>query len=161
MDKRDHSQRVAQAEQIVIAGLARGEDLDELAEALRAIALRGDIVVGESLIRLAADALRLGGFSAAEPLEYDGLREKYLPEIEFRGRVSHRNSQYVLYAAAALRGGVLPDVYADAGWWQAELWQSALYAVVAYARAAAERRGESTADVARALAAARGESVTA
>ena len=40
MDKRDHSQRVAQAEQIVIAGLARGEDLDELAEALRAIALQ-------------------------------------------------------------------------------------------------------------------------
>jgi hypothetical protein len=112
-------------------------------------------VVGDSLIRLAADALGLGGFSQNEPLEYEGLREKYLPEIEFRGGVSHRNSQYALYAAAALRGGVPPDPYADAGWWQGELWQYALYAVFAYVRASAERRGESTTEVARTLAAAR------
>jgi hypothetical protein len=156
MDNKDHAERVAQAEQIVIGGLTRGDSPDELAEALWAIARKGDIVVGESLIRLAAEALELGGFSPTEPLEYERLRETYLSEIEFRGRVSHRNSQYALYAAAALRGGVLPDLYADAGWWQAELWQYALYAVVAYVRASAEKRGESIADVARRLAVARG-----
>jgi hypothetical protein len=110
---------------------------------------------------VAAEALGIGGFNPTEPLEYEGLREKYLPEIEFRGKVTHRNSQYALYAAAALRGGVLPDIFADAGWWHSELWEYALYAVVAYARASAERRGESTADVARVLAAARGVSVHA
>jgi hypothetical protein len=159
MDKNDHAQRAAQAEQLVIGGLARGDGLDQLAESLWAISRKGDIVVGERLIRLASEALGLGGFNADEPLEYSGLREKYLPEIEFRGRVSHRNSQYALYAAASLRGGVLPDLYADAGWWQAELWQYALYAVVAYVRAAADRSGENAADVARALAVARGVSV--
>ena len=92
-------------------------------------------------------------------LEYEGLREKYLPEIEFRGKISHRNSQYARYAAAALRGGVLADLYADAGWWRGDLWQYALYAVVAYVRASAERRGNTVADVARALADAREVSI--
>jgi hypothetical protein len=159
VDNKDHVQRAAQADQIVIGGLARGQDLDELFDALSAIAGKGDMVVGESLIRLAAEALGLGGFSPTEPLEYERLRETYLPEIDFRGRVSHRNSQYALYAAAALRGGVLPDLYADAGWWHDELWHYALYAVVAYVRASAERQSERAADVARAWAIARGLSV--
>ena len=91
--------------------------------------------------------------------EYEGLRETYLPEIDFYGKVAHRNSQYALIAAAALRGGVLPDIYADSGWWRAELWQYAFYAVVAYVRTAAEQRGESVEDVARALAVAKEVSV--
>jgi len=159
VEQKDHVQRAGRAEQALIDGLARGESLDELVEALWAIAVKADLVVGKSLISMASDVLGIGGFSSTEPLEYEGLREKYLPEIEFRGKVSHRNSQYALYAAAALRGGVLPDIIADTGWWQSELWLYALYAVVTYARASAERRGASVADVARALAAARGVSV--
>ncbi len=50
-------------------------------------------------------------------------------------------------------------VYADAGWWRGDLWQYALYAVVAYARASAERRGDNVNNMARALAVARGVSV--
>ena len=137
MANKDHAQRAAEADQIVIGGLARGQDVDELFDSLRAITAQGDMAVGVSLIRVAAEALALGGFSPTDPLEYERLRETYLPEIEFRGRVAHRNSQYALYAAAALRGGVLPDLYADAGWWQGELWHYALYAVVAYVRASA------------------------
>jgi len=56
-----------------------------------------------------------------QPLEYDGLREHYLPEVEFRSRVEHRNSQYALYAAACMRGGLRPDLLSDAGWWQKPL----------------------------------------
>jgi hypothetical protein len=156
---KDHARRAAYADEIVIRGLARDQDLEELFDALVVITAKGDMVVGVNLIRLAADALGLGGFSSTDPLEYERLCETYLPEIEFRGRVSHRNSQYALHAAAALRGGVLPDLYADAGWWQGELWEYALYAVVAYVRASAEKRSERAADVARALAVARGVSV--
>jgi hypothetical protein len=39
-----------------------------------------------------------------------------LPEVTFRGRVEHRNSQYALYAAACMRGGLQPDPLSDAGW---------------------------------------------
>ena len=40
-----------------------------------------------------------GSIPGSEPLQYEGPRERYLPEVEFRGRVEHRNSQYTLYAA--------------------------------------------------------------
>src|SRR3954462_6604499 len=46
---------------------------------------------------------------APSPLEYEGLRERYLPEVTFRGRVEHRNSQYAIYAAACMPGGPQPD----------------------------------------------------
>ena len=64
-----------------------------------------------------------------------------------------------LHAAAALRGGVLPDLYADASWWRGELWHYALYAVVAYVRASADKRDESVEDAAAALAVTRGVSI--
>lgn len=150
---KDAAQRVDQAQQALIGGLAKGDGPFELVEAVAAIAAKGDLVLGEALTYLAADVLGLGGFSSSEPLAYDGLRERYLPELEFRGKVAHRNSQYALYAAAALHGGVLADVYSDTGWWQtADLWQYAVYAIVAYARASAERRGGSVEELALELA---------
>ena len=88
------------------------------------------------LLEIALTALDLASPVGAEPLEYEGLRERYLAEVTFRGRVEHRNSQY---AAARMRGGLQPDLLGDAGWWQTPPWQYAVYAVVIYSRAAAER----------------------
>ncbi len=49
-----------------------------------------------------------------------------MPEVTFRGRVEHRrNSQYALYAAACMRGGMQPELLSDAGWWQTPLWRYA------------------------------------
>ncbi|TQN44308.1 hypothetical protein FHU33_3806 [Blastococcus colisei] len=48
-------------------------------------------------------------------------------------------SQYALYAAACMRGGLQPDLASDASWWQTPLWQYAVLAVVIYGRAAAGR----------------------
>jgi hypothetical protein len=43
-------------------------------------------------------------------------------------------------AAAALHGGVEPDLLGEAAWWQADdFWQYAMVAAVGYIRAAAER----------------------
>jgi hypothetical protein len=45
-------------------------------------------------------------------------------------------------AAAALHGGTEPDLLDEVAWWQTdEFWQYALYAAVAYIRAAASRAG--------------------
>ena len=70
--------------------------------------------------------MRCEPFWGLAPLGYDGLRERYLPErylpqAEFGGRVDHRSSQYVLCAAACIRGGVQPDLLNDAGWWNTPL----------------------------------------
>src|SRR5215217_9700912 len=99
--------------------------------------------------------------AGAEPLMYEGLRERYLPEVTFRGRVEHRNSQYALYAAACMRGGLQPDLLNDAGWWQTPLWQYTVFALVIYSRAVAERLAVPVEDIARRLAARQGLELTA
>jgi hypothetical protein len=44
--------------------------------------------------------------------------------------------------AAALRGGTDPDLLEEVAWWQIDdFWQYALFATVAYIRAAANRAG--------------------
>lgn len=88
----------------------------------------------------------------AEPLTYEGLRERYLPEVVFRGRTEHHSSQYALHAAACLRGGLRPDLLNDAGLWSIPLRTYAVYALVIYSRAAAELRDSTVDQVARDLA---------
>lgn len=153
MARVDPEQRMRAAVQAVLDGLVGGDDVSELQQKLAALAVQGDLVLAETLIRLAAQAIELGGFSASDPLSYEGFRERFLSELEFRGKVDHRNSQYAIYAAAMLHGGMAPDVASDTSWWRAELWPYALYGLVAYVRAAAEHRNVEAAVIARELAA--------
>jgi hypothetical protein len=90
-------------------------------------------------LHLAADALDWCGASRAGPLQLEGLRERFLPECTFRSRQNHK-VQYAMLAAAALHGGTEPDLLDEVGWWQSDdFWQYALFAAVAYIRAAASR----------------------
>ena len=92
-------------------------------------------------LRLAADALDWCGASRAGPLPLEGLRERFLPECAFRGR-QNKKFQYAVLAAAALHGGTDPDLLDEVAWWQSDdFWQYALFAAVAYVRAAASRAG--------------------
>jgi hypothetical protein len=76
-----------------------------------------------------------------EPAALGGLRERFLPECTFRGRQNSK-LQYAVLAAAALDGGTEPDLLDEVGWWQADDFrQHALFAAVAYIRAAASRPG--------------------
>jgi hypothetical protein len=127
------------AQVAVLAGLLRGNDVHDVMTAAAPDHVPGWFSPDVALLELAVTALDLACPPGAEPLEYNGLREQYLPEVTFRGRVEHRNSQYALYAAACMRGGLQPDLLSDAGWWQTPLWQYAVFAVVIYSRAAAER----------------------
>lgn len=140
----------------VLSALARGDDVFGILAAVAAADVAHRFTPDVALLELAVTALDLACPPGAEPLEYDGLRERYLPEVTFRGRVEHRNSQYAIYAAACMRGGLQPDLLSDAGWWQAPLWQYALYAVVIYSRAAAERLAVPVAEVTRRIAARHG-----
>ncbi len=91
-------------------------------------------------LRLAADALEWCGADRTDPLSLEGLRERFLPEGTFGGR---RNAklQYAVLAAAAVQGGTEPDLLDVASWQADDFWQYAMYAAVAYIRAAASRAG--------------------
>ena len=60
-----------------------------------------------------------------------------------------------------MRGGVQPDLFHDAGWWQTPLWQYAVYAVIVYTRAAGERLTVPVEEIARRIAAGHGLELTA
>jgi hypothetical protein len=137
----------------LLTGLARSGDVYDLMGAVAPNHVPGHFTPDVALLQLAVTALDLACPPGAEPLEYEGLRERYLSEVTFRGRVEHRNSQYALYAAACMRGGLQPDLLSDAGWWQTPLWQYAIFAVVIYSRTAAERLAVPVEEIARRIAA--------
>ncbi|SHN61057.1 hypothetical protein SAMN05660350_01026 [Geodermatophilus obscurus] len=140
----------------MLSGLAAGDDVSDLMAAAAASHVPGWFTPDVALLELAATALDVASPPGAGPLAYEGLRERYLPEVTFRGRVEHRNSQYALYATACMRGGLQPDLLSDAGWWQTPLWQYAVFAVVIYSRAAAERLTVLVEEIARRIAARHG-----
>ena len=129
------------ARQTLLDGLARDVDIVELESELVPLHPRDNTFPGEVFLRLAADALDWCGTSRADPLPLEGLRERFLPERTFRGRQNSR-FQYAVMAAAALHGGTEPDLLDEVAWWQTDdSWQYALFATVAYIRAAASRVG--------------------
>jgi hypothetical protein len=111
----------------------------------------------EVLLELAAEAIGESGTSQVDPIEYEGIRERHLPEFEFSGKSQQHKSHHALTAAAMIRAGIYPDLLDDAyGWGIEDMWRYAFYALVAYARAASERTGRSLEEIAAALAEHRG-----
>ena len=131
----------ATARRILLDGMARDTGVAELAGELAALHPRHNTFPGEVLLQVAADALEWCGASRAEPLALEGMPERFLPECAFRGR-ENKKLQFAVLVAAALRGGADPDLLGEVAWWQTDdFWQYALYAAVAYIRAAASRAG--------------------
>jgi hypothetical protein len=139
--KRPTPEDAVTARQTLLDGLARDADIFELVSELAPLHPRDNTFPGEVFLRLAADALDWCGAGRADPLPLEGLRERFLPECAFRGR-QNTKLQYAVLAAAALHGGTEPDLLDEVAWWQADdFWQYALFAAVAYVRAAASRAG--------------------
>jgi hypothetical protein len=134
-------QDAATTRRILLDGLARDSEASELAGELAPLHPRNNTFPGEVFLRVAADALDWCRASCADPLALEGMRERFLPECAFRSRQNSK-LQFAILAAAALRGGTEPDLLDEVAWWQTDdFWQYALYAAVAYIRAAAGRVG--------------------
>ncbi|HEY3976044.1 MAG TPA: hypothetical protein VGM79_02130 [Streptosporangiaceae bacterium] len=134
-------QDAAAARRILLDGLARGADILELAGGIAPLHPAHNTFPGEVFLHVAADALNWCRASRADPLALEGLRQRFLPECAFRGRENSR-LQYAVLAAAALHGGAEPDLLDEVAWWTADdFWRYALFAAVAYIRAAASRAG--------------------
>lgn len=137
--KRPSPQDAATAGRILLDGLADDKDLFELVRELAPLHPRYNTFPGEVFLELAAGALDWCGASQADPLDLEGLRDRFLPECEFRGR-DKQKLQFAVLAAAAQHGGTEPDLLDGTIWWQTDdFWQYALFAAVAYIRAVADR----------------------
>lgn len=137
--KRPTPEDTAIARRVLLDGLAAGTEIFKLLGELGPLHPRNDTFPGEVFLRLAADALDWCGVSQADPLPLEGIRERFLPECGFRGR-QNKKLQFTVLAAAALHGGTEPDLLDEVAWWQTDdFWEYALFAAVAYIRAAASR----------------------
>ena len=145
-------QDAATARRILLDGMARDAEVSELAGQLAPLHPRHNTFPGEVLLQVGADALEWWGASRADPLALERMPERFLPECAFRGR-ENKKLQFAVLAAAAQSGGAEPDLVDEVAWWQTDdFWQYALYAAVAYIRAAASRADVPVCQVGEALA---------
>jgi hypothetical protein len=112
-----------------------------------------DTFPGEVLVEPAADAIGLSGATWQSPIEFEGIRERYLPEAVAHTKAQHHKSKFALRAAAMLHGGVDPGLLDEVQWWHSDdLWYWSLEALAVYIRAAADRIAESVETVFRRIA---------
>ena len=138
-----------EAQIAILSRLAAGEDdVFELMTAVLPYDVRGHFTPDVALLEVAATALGLACPPGSEPLEYDGLTDRYLSDLMLDGRTLRSRTKYAIHAAACMRGGLQPDLLREAGGWEPRLWTYAVSAVVVYVRAAADRLGQSVSDIA-------------
>jgi hypothetical protein len=98
------------AARLGLLGLTAEEDadVDSIMEQLAALQPRNNTFPAEILLELAADAIEESGASPADPIQYEGMRARHLPEYHFHGKYQQHKSHYALMAAAMIRAGVYP-----------------------------------------------------
>jgi hypothetical protein len=142
-----------QAISIALSGIRSGADLGAMQLELSTLHPKNDTFPGEVFLELAADAIDEAGASRGHPIEFESIRERYLPECTAHTKVQHEHSKFALRAAAMVRAGVDPGLLDEVIWWQSDdLWVWALDALAVYVRVAADRTGLPTADICERLA---------
>ena len=143
----------ANAARLGLLGATEGPAPDSILVALAGLHPLNNTFPAEVLLELAAEAIVESGASPTEPIQYEGMRDRYLPEYHFRGKLPQHKSHYALMAAAMIRAAVYPDLLDEAqGWGLEDMWEYAFYALVLYVRVAAERTRRSPESVAAAIA---------
>jgi hypothetical protein len=133
----------ATAIRVALSGIAAGLELGEIAARLAPMHPKNNTFPGEVLLELAADAIEESGASREQPLEFEGIRKRHLPEDRAHTKAQHHKAEYALRAAAMVRAGVDPGLLDEVRWWRTDdLWFWVLEALVTYVRAAAEHGGE-------------------
>src|SRR5262245_36299167 len=105
---------------IVLVGFADGRQLADIAAQLAPMHPPNNTFPGELLLELAADALDIAGARRDAPLEFEGIRERYLPEGLARSKAQHHKSEFALRAAAMIHGGVNPGLLEEVQWWRTD-----------------------------------------
>jgi hypothetical protein len=138
----DHREAVRR----LLSGMAAGQDAIQLSAAAVDLHPKHDTFPGEVYMRLAAEVLT-DTVAAGGRVEYEGLRERHLDEVGFRGK-ENRKLQYAALCSAAVAGGLEPDLLDEVVWWGTDdFWRYGLLAAVAVIRASAEVRGTTVSQV--------------
>ena len=123
---------------MLLDGLEHDADLESLHRAVGEFFMLVRSASPRGLLELAAAAFLACGASSADPLEFDELERRYLPEWPARGNTARQKRRYALQAAILLSSGVEPE---NTSWWRSnDLWSHAFDAVIVFVRAASERR---------------------
>jgi len=126
---------------LVLDALATGRSIEHIASALRPLHREGSTYPAAPLMDLAADAFLACGSTREDRLRLDSLADRMFPEDPARGNVGHSKRRHCVQGAILIAVGAEPE---GTGWWSMDdLWRHALDAVVAFVRAAAERRNVS------------------
>jgi hypothetical protein len=151
--KRPTAEDRVQAIRIALSGIGSGADLGDLRFELYPLHPKNNTFPGEVFLELAADAIDEAGASREEPIEFEGIRERFLPECSAHTKVQHQHSKYALRAAAMIRAGVDSGLLDEITWWQSDdLWVWALDALAVYVRVAADRTGVEVGEICERLA---------
>jgi hypothetical protein len=113
------------AARLGLLGLTADEDsdVDSIMEQLAALQPRNNTFPAEVLLELAAEAIEESGASPADPINYEGIRDRYLPWYHFHGKFQQHKSHYALMAASMIRAGVYPDLLDEVnGWGIDDMW---------------------------------------
>jgi len=94
----------------VLTGLAEGREVAEIAAQLAPLHVRNDTFPGELLLELAADALDVAGATRGSPVEFEGIRKRYVPETIAHTKAQQHKSNFALRSAAMIHGGVDPGL---------------------------------------------------
>src|ERR1019366_10266770 len=93
---------------VTLNGLASGSEFEPIIEKLGALHIRNNTFPAEELLELASDAIDESGATTADPIDFERIRERFLPEQRFSGKNQHFKSKYAITAAAMIHGGVYP-----------------------------------------------------
>lgn len=138
----DHREAVRR----LLVGMVAGQDVVELSAAVADLHPKNDTFPGELYMRLAAEVLD-DTVAVSARIEYEGLQERHLEEIRFRGK-ENRKFQYAVLYSAAVAGGLEPDLLDEVtSWGTDDFWRYGLLAAVAFIRASADLRGTSVAPI--------------
>ena len=139
----DHREAVRR----LLVGLADGQDLTSLSASIVDLHPKNNTFPGEVFMRLAAEVLTDTVAAGAGPVDYEGLRERHLEEIHFRGK-ENRKFQFAVLCSAAASGGLEPDLLDEVIWWGTDdFWRYALLAAISIVRASADKRDVSVQEV--------------
>jgi hypothetical protein len=142
-----------EAIETALNGLARGDELGDIAARLAPLHPPDNTFPGEVLLDLAAAAIGASGANRQSPLEFEGIRERHLSDGIAHTKAQHHKSKYALRAAAMLHGGVDPGLLNEVQWWRTDdLWYWSLEALATYVRAAADRTGQPVESICRRIA---------
>jgi hypothetical protein len=98
----------AKAIRVALSGITDEVEFGELAALLAPLHPKNNTFSDEVLLELAADAIDEAGATRERPLEFEGIRNRHLPEDRARTKAQHHRAEYALWAAAMVRAGSIP-----------------------------------------------------